>query len=85
MGNLSRDMREAIGLQSVSDSVLSQAIRLTQEHALRALDAIHMSSALGAKASIPDDAFYFWGSDNRLNTACEDSDLQVLNPEDTDF
>lgn len=81
MGNLSRDMKETVRLQSVSDSVLSESIRLTQDHALRAPDAIHVATALGLRAGIRGRPFYFLGSDARLNTACHSSGLLVLDPE----
>lgn len=82
MGNLSGDMRETVRLQSVSDSVLSESIRLTQDHALRAPDAIHVATALGVKAGIRGNPFYFLGSDARLNTACQASGLLVLDPQE---
>jgi predicted nucleic acid-binding protein len=82
MGNLLRDLRETVRLQSVSDIVLGESIRLTQDHALRAPDAIHAATALGVKASIPGQPFYFLGSDARLNTACQSSGLSVLDPEE---
>jgi predicted nucleic acid-binding protein len=82
MGNLSRDMRETVRLHAVSDSVLSESIRLTQDHALRAPDAIHVATALGVRAGIPGHPFYFLGSDTRLNTACQSSGLLVLDPEE---
>jgi hypothetical protein len=81
MGNLARDMREAIQLHSVSDSMLSEATRLTQEYALRAPDAIHLATALGVRAAIGS-VLFFLGSDARLNAACENSGLLVLDPEE---
>ena len=84
LGRLSQDVRGTIRLQSVSDSVLSEATRLTQVYALRAPDAIHMATALSVRATTHDEPFYFLGSDARLNTGCENSGLVVLDPEDTD-
>ena len=81
MGNLSRDMREAVRLHPVSDSVLSEAISLTQNHALRAPDAIHVATALDVRAGVSVNPFYFLGSDSRLNTVCRSSGLVVLDPE----
>jgi predicted nucleic acid-binding protein len=81
MGNLSRDVRGVIRLLSVTDSVLSEAIGLTQTHALRAPDSLHVATALGMKISGNDDILYFCGSDVRLNSACERSGLLVLDPE----
>lgn len=82
MGNLSRDIRETVRLQSVSDSVVSESIRLTQDHALRAPDAIHLATAFGMKAGVHGNAFYFFGSDARLNNACQSSGLLVLDPQE---
>ena len=82
LGNLSHDTNEAILLQPISDGVVLEAVILSQRHAIRAPDAIHLSTAMRARATAPSDSFYFLGSDARLNSACRSSGLLVLDPEE---
>jgi predicted nucleic acid-binding protein len=81
LANLAKDLEEAIELQSASDSVLSEAVQLAMSYALRAPDAIHLATALRARAAIPVEPFYSVASDARLNAACIDSSPLVLDPE----
>jgi hypothetical protein len=81
MGALSQDARENIRLPSVTDGVLAESISFTQEYALRAPDAIHLSTAISTSQSVTEDTLYFMGGDARLNTAASNSGLTILNPE----
>ena len=81
MGNLSGDIRETVRLHSVADSILSEAVNLTLNYALRAPDAIHLSTALAIRATFTDDMFFFMGSDARLNSAGGSAGLTIFNPE----
>lgn len=84
LGNLSRDVGETIQLQSVSDVILSDAVALAENYALRAPDAIHLSTARRVRGAFPDEPYYVVGSDARLKAACEGLGLVVLDPEAPD-
>lgn len=81
MGNLSRDIEEVIQLHSVTDDVVSEAINLCVDHALRAADAVHLATALSVKDAFPGETIYFVASDARLNAVCDEIGLVVLDPE----
>lgn len=81
LGNLERDSSRLMSLDSVSDAVISEAIKQSMTHALRAPDAIHLASALRI-SSASNEKIYFLCSDTRLKTACLSSGLLVLDPED---
>lgn len=82
LGSFSRDARELILLQPVSDRVLVEAVSLASEYALRAPDAIHLSTALGQRSVSQNEPFYFFCSDKRLVEAGIASGVDVLDPED---
>lgn len=84
LGNLSRDVGETIQLQSVSDSILSDAVNLTVDYALRAPDAIHLATARRVQAAFPGESYYVVGSDARLKAACAGLGLAVHDPEAPD-
>ena len=80
LGNFERDLREAVMLQSVSDSVIMEAVRQSATYVLRAPDAVHLATAVRANA-VTSEPFYFVGSDAKLVAACENAGLAILNPE----
>lgn len=84
LGQLSQDLRHLIMLQSVSDSVLSEAVDFTMDYALRAPDALQIATALSVRSRVSDQPFYVLCTDSKLKTACENSNLVVLDPEATD-
>jgi predicted nucleic acid-binding protein len=83
LGNLERDTREVILLQSTSDAVISEATKQSMNYALRAPDAIHLATALRAK-NATNEPLYFLCTDVKLKRACEGCRLAVLDPEGTD-
>ena len=83
MGSLSKDLVDVIQLQSVTDNVVSDAIKLSLDHALRAADAVHLATALGIRNVFPGEPCYFVASDAKLNAVSDEIGLVVLDPEKT--
>jgi predicted nucleic acid-binding protein len=66
-----------------SDALIDRASALVTRHVLRALDAIHLASALELKNSLPAEALplTFLSVDDRLLDAVRSEHLQAENPE----
>lgn len=84
LGDLSQDARQLLALQPVSDVVLSDALSLITDHALRAPDAVQLATALIIRSSVPSEAAYFICTDAKLLGACEGSGLATIDPEAKD-
>jgi predicted nucleic acid-binding protein len=84
LGRLSQDMRRLVILQPVSDFILSEALNLIMDHALRAPDAIQLATALMVKSTIVGQPLYFLCADAKLRGACVNSELTILDPEAPD-
>ncbi|MBM4166263.1 MAG: type II toxin-antitoxin system VapC family toxin [Ignavibacteria bacterium] len=61
---------------------ITAAISLAKKHFLRGADAIHLSAALSLKLhfSSSQDSFQFISSDDELNNAAKEYDMNVVNP-----
>jgi predicted nucleic acid-binding protein len=58
------------------------AADLTRRHRLRALDAIHLASALAARFNAPANVnFHFGSADRRLNAAAANEGLSIFDPQ----
>ena len=84
LGNVTRETSGNIRLESISNDVVSEAIRMTQLHALRAPDDVHLATAVIVKEASRDEPFCLFGSDARLNASCKSSGIAVINPEERD-
>ena len=84
LSTLTNDMRTAVQVESLPDSLLQQATVLTLSHTLRYPDAIHLATALRLKAGVAPNTYLFVCSDVRLKVAASASGLQVLDPEAPD-
>ena len=63
-------------------TLIHHAAELTRQYRLRALDAIHLATALAARYSVPAGVhFQFASADARLNSAAKYESLDVFNPQ----
>ena len=63
-------------------ALIHHAADLTRRHRLRALDAIHLASALAARFTTPAGVtFHFGSADRRLNTAAANEGLTIFDPQ----
>jgi uncharacterized protein len=61
--------------------MVHHAADLARQHRLRALDAIHLASALAVRFNTPSGiSFNFGSADQRLNAAAANENLSVFNP-----
>jgi hypothetical protein len=70
IAELSRDFKQTIIPQSITDASLLVAIDVITGYGLRAPDAIPLSSALSIQAQFSDQAVYFVCTDAKLKNAC---------------
>jgi hypothetical protein len=62
--------------------MVHHAADVTRQHRLRALDAIHLASALAVRFNTPSGiSFHFGSADQRLNAAATNESLSVFNPQ----
>jgi predicted nucleic acid-binding protein len=62
--------------------MVHHAADLARQHRLRALDAIHLASALAVRFNTPSGiSFHFGSADQRLNAAAANENLSVFNPQ----
>lgn len=67
----------------VTDSIIDEAVRLTETYALRGYDAVQLATALTANRKRLDDnlnALIFISADTELNGAAQTEGLNVENP-----
>lgn len=81
LADFSRDVRQAIIMLPVADSVLSEAVVLIARHGLRAPDAVHLATAASVMSSVPGAQVVFLGSDTQLTRAATGASQTVLDPE----
>jgi predicted nucleic acid-binding protein len=63
-------------------SVIHYAAKLARQHRLRALDAIHLATALSVRFNMPSRfSFQFGSADKRLNVAAGYEGLSIFNPQ----
>jgi predicted nucleic acid-binding protein len=63
-------------------AIVHHAADLARQHRLRALDAIHLATALAARFNTPRRiSFQFGSADQRLNLAARNESLAVFNPQ----
>lgn len=62
-------------------AIVHHAADLAHQHRLRALDAIHLATALAARFNTPAGiSFHFGSADQRLNAAASNESLRIFNP-----
>jgi predicted nucleic acid-binding protein len=63
-------------------SVIHYAANIARQHRLRALDAIHLATALSVRFNMPSRfGFQFGSADKRLNVAAGHEGLSIFNPQ----
>jgi uncharacterized protein len=63
-------------------AIVHHAADLARQHRLRALDAIHLATALAARFNTPRRiSFHFGSADQRLNLAAANESLTIFNPQ----
>lgn len=63
-------------------SVTHYAANIARQHRLRALDAIHLATALSVRFNMPSRfGFQFGSADKRLNVAASHEGLSIFNPQ----
>ena len=80
---LRADCVNEVHLMPPTPAVIERACALLERHPLRAYDAIHLATALGAReflASCGDASLTFVAADEQLNRAAENEGLAVDNP-----
>ncbi|MBI4313113.1 MAG: type II toxin-antitoxin system VapC family toxin [Chloroflexi bacterium] len=86
LASLLRDLGGFRFLAPVGRATLDRAMSITETHALRAGDTIHLATILeimGARTA-NEDGLMVLSSDKELLAACERERLAVINPEDAD-
>jgi hypothetical protein len=78
-----RDFNNRFGVIKINDTIIRNAIRLSQTYALRGYDAVQLASALEFNAQLLKlgfPSFTFVSADNALNSAAQAEGLTIDNP-----
>jgi uncharacterized protein len=78
-----RDVNDRFSVFKINDAIISQAMKLAVNHALRGYDAVQLASALYAEQELSQlnlSPLIFVSADNELNNAAKTEGLNIENP-----
>lgn len=81
LSQFSQDMANLLKIVRLSEYILYQALFATENHRLRAGDAIHLATALSIAATVDNSQLFMVSSDIELLEASDAAGLGALNPQ----
>ena len=84
LSQFSKDMEDVLDIVRLNDYILIQALSATENHRLRAGDAIHMATALSIAATADESQVVMVSSDTELLLASKSAGIGALDPQTDD-